>query len=1023
MKRKSILFGLVLAVFVGSFGISSAQTNANYQNKQLIEIGPDNVGGRVRSLIATTENDNMVLYAGGVAGGLFKSTSPRFSNTIGMWEYIPYKDADGKEITLPITDMVQTPDGKLYIATGEGFFEHGVTNVTMAPKGYGIFVYDPSNGSFQQMNATDPASHSEFSYINRLGFMAKDSCIYLYAGTNEGLYRWKIEENANGQQLPAATLVRAGAVQDIAINRQQNIAFFTSGREIYKVGNVTSQSAATLVADANTKFGTYASRIELDVNYSSNQLYIYAQVADEDGLLNGVYLTHDQQNWTKLTTSTITPFTTENPGHLSNAIAIDPYNHNRIIIGGATLWVGEGFMANSNYMWNKVSYSEYELNYGDYMSAVFYNSMFVHSGIHAIVPYIVDSANYYVEYFIVTDGGVYKTSSEFVSFSAMNKGLNAVQFNSIAVTPDGSLLGGAVNNAVTFIESRMDHNGGMYDSAWYDNAPTRMNHIANVLWQGSGADVAASMFQQVQPQSRRGIFVSSNGGQFGRSYKDYNDFTNTQTWTMGSHFVSYAMASGPEQPKYVLWETTNNTNWNDSITFTIDTLGEIRRGNETVPLSGDFEIQAGDVVMVPSLAHFSYPIYYTFPTGFVAKENMTHKIANPIANRLFITGFDGRGRAHVMMNCTPTDFRCVYDTAAADMSQMNWITVYKNNHGYRIDNIAVSNDADAIFVNVYDTASNTSAIYRVRGLSKSDVNYFNTMNLELSFENEEVNNVRTTIYDTIKNGSEFRFDRPITSMSYDKREGRDVLIITFGSFEGETANMAIVNNASSDNYTFRMTPVAKDDFTANDPVYSALVEITTGDVFVGTEKGVYKSTASNLYAGNATWEEYGSFRGVPVKSIIQQTSCLPTQHFDMHTGINTETYVFAKTKYPYAIYFGTYGRGIFMDSSYVTDHENEIVDRDFWTGITNVSRGENSVRVYPNPAADHATLDITLTNDANTIVKIYDIGGRVVYSQNLGRRAAGNYTHKIDCSNFMRGMYLVNIVTGQQTATSKLIVK
>ncbi len=1022
MKRKNVLFGLVLAVFVGSLSISSAQTNANYQNEQLIEIGPDNVGGRARTLIVSNEANGSVLYTGGVAGGLYKYAT-------GMWEYIPYTEGENenkKEITLPITDMVQTPDGKIFIATGEGFFEHGVTNVMMAPKGQGLLVYNPADGSFIKMNSTNPANYSEFSYINRLAFMAKNDTMYLYVATNEGLYRWKFAESTCGLQLDAQKdTVHTGAVQDIAINSQQNIAFFTAGDKIYKVGNVTAEFDETVVADAYMKFGTRASRIELDVNYSSNRLYLYAQVAGEDSLLNGVYLTHDQQNWTKLTTSTITPFTKSTPGHLSNAIAIDPYNHNRIIIGGATLWIGEGFVANSNYMWNKVSYSEYELNGGNYMGAVYFNTMFVHSGIHAIVPHITDSANYQVAYYIVTDGGIFKTSDNFATFVSLNKGFNTTQFNSIAVTPDGSLLGGAVNNAVPFIESRMDHNGGTFDSAWYDNAPNRINHVANILWMGSGADVASSMFQQVMPQSRRGIFVSSNGGQFGRAYSDYSDFTNTQTWTMGSYFVSYNMANGPEQPKYVLWETTNNTNWNDSITFTIDTLGEIQRDGKTIPLSGDFRIQAGDVLMVPSLAHFSYPIHYSFPSSFVVKDNMTHKIANPIANRIFITGYDSRGRAQVMMNCTPTDYRCVYDTSmASSQVQMNWVVLYKNNHGYRIDNIAVSNDADAIFINVYDTASNTSAIYRMRGLSGSDVNDFATLNRELNFESENLTTVRTTVYDTIKNGSEFRFDRPITSMSYDKREGSDVLIITFGGFDGETANMAIVNNASKENYTFSMTPVVKDDFTANDPIYSALVDVSGHNtIFVGTEKGVYKANVIDLYGGHATWTEHGAFRGVPVKSIVQQTACLPSQHFDMHVGINTETYVFAKTKYPYAIYFGTYGRGIFMDMSYVTDTVNEIVDTNYWTGITNVDRGSNSVRVYPNPATYSTTLDITLTNDANTIVKIYDISGRVVYSQNLGRRAAGNYLHKIDCSNFMRGMYLVNVVTGQQTATSKLIVR
>ena len=146
-----------------------------------------------------------------------------------------------------------------------------------------------------------------------------------------------------------------------------------------------------------------------------------------------------------------------------------------------------------------------------------------------------------------------------------------------------------------------------------------------------------------------------------------------------------------------------------------------------------------------------------------------------------------------------------------------------------------------------------------------------------------------------------------------------------------------------------------------------------------------------------------------------------------HDGVSEVPYVFPRTKYAYAMYFGTYGRGIFMDSTYVTDHTNEIVDPEDYLGelsiptIANV--GDNAVRFYPNPAVDNATMELTIAKAGNAVVRIYDLSGKVVYTENLGHMSEGVHTRTIDCQKLMNGMYLVNVVVGGQKATSKLIVR
>ena len=57
---------------------------------------------------------------------------------------------------------------------------------------------------------------------------------------------------------------------------------------------------------------------------------------------------------------------------------------------------------------------------------------------------------------------------------------------------------------------------------------------------------------------------------------------------------------------------------------------------------------------------------------------------------------------------------------------------------------------------------------------------------------------------------------------------------------------------------------------------------------------------------------------------MQQTKEYGVRRAITHTGITENKYLFAKSKWPNAIYFGTYGRGIFLDMTYVTDTVNEI---------------------------------------------------------------------------------------------------
>ena len=1059
MKSKKLLIGLIVAAFVGGAHIATAQPKANFQNN-LIEIGPDNVAGRIRAIVVDeSDPTHSTLYAGGVAGGLFKKVGDT------CWQFIPCYLND-RQFTLPISCMVQLPNHNLLIGTGEGFVEeHGILTERMSPRGSGVFVYNAITGHFRQLQSTDPSLYPEWSYVNRLAYMQPegDTNMYVYAATNEGLYRWKVSA-MNPSWSTQPTLVQTGKFMDIVMLPLDNMAYASAEGKLYRIGNVSGQSAAVDITTSNSAFAN-SSRIELagttvyewDETHGDNRYntYLYAVVVNNDGLLEGVYLTKDQMNWSKLTTSTTVPFTSENPGTLNVSIAISNASVKSIFVGGATLWQGTGYVANSNYQWIKTSYSEGELNGGNYMGTVYSTPIFLHSGIHQILPtwkLNEDGDTLWTTYY-ATDGGIYEdyapgldpTAIGFGMFRSVNKGLNTVQYNHIAVSPDGSVVGGAIDNSCPFIQSRNAHDGAVTSATWYDdNEGSILNHMGSILWTGNGGDVAASQFQQILPFTRRNLFLSCEPGHFyyngrdgvtpaasyGRGCTDYADYTNTQTWTTGDGFISNTITTTNFIPKMDLWETTNNTIWNDSITFTIDTNLTYIHNGQVTPLTGSTQIVSGDQILVASKPNFEYPFYYTFNSSFVVKNKMTHTVPNKVVSRMIVTGRHATlGSGMVFLTVTPNYYRNVWSYAESNSATANlmlWGTLFQADAGYSVGDVAFSRDGKNVYIAVSNDSTGKSFLFRIWDYTKANANNPKTMASQIRFQKDNPDypeNPRITHYDTIFAADGNWFNRPITSIVVDPREGQDNVILTFGKYNNGDPNMVYISNAgdpSKRTVTNLSVVNAANGMSETDPVYSAIVECTTGAIFAGTEKGVYTSTSTT----NPVWNEFGAFAGVPVTSIVQQTKALPRTTYMAREGVKDVKYLFAKTKYPYAIYFGTYGRGVFMDTTYVTDHVAEISDPEDWNvGITTVDKGDNKISIYPNPAIDNATLELTVVDAGNAVMKIYDINGKLIYSERMGNLNEGLHRYSIDCSKFQHGIYLMNVTIGNYTATSKLIVR
>ena len=1050
MKIRKVLFSLFGGLFVAMAGVSMAQSA---MGSKIVEIGPDNVGGRVTSMIIDkSDSTNQTIYAGAASGGLYVRNNAELNN---LWNYVPCV-IDGEEVILPISCMVQGPDNMIYIGTGEGRFPQGLKEQpSFSPIGRGIYRFNPADQSFTLIPTTEVlGSNTDFSAINKLAVYVKDGVTYLFAATETGLFRWEIRNESDWESRASYSAVFSGEhVMDLAVVGDYNMLYFSTINKLYRIGNISGNSDPVDVSSTNpSMIPSNTSRIYLAVS-PQNASYVYAMVVDNYGRLHGVYLTKNQSTWTVLTTSTTDPFTFS--GGLScGAIMVDPYNPSKVYIAGSSVWVGEGFVDGALYQWTKASSSEYEYGSGNYMGVIFSDAAFVHSGINEIV---YADGPYSTQYFIATDGGVFMTDNGFNTYVNINRGLNIARINGLAVSIDGSVLAGANNSANLFVESRMGHSGGHRDSTWYDpNTSVNTNHMANIIWKGSGGQVAASMFQQYAPTTRRTIFTSAGGGQYGRAYSDYSDYTNTQTWTADASFMGTEANNGNAVAAMALWETKKNTEIEDYISFGLDTLGIfffegertrtvqyldsvtntykereiILHGFDTMFVGNT--IKAGDSIWVPSAGHADYPFAYVFEEDHVVTPESRFTTINPIQNRLFVskiytdnTAMVPFSRQSLAMTWMPSDFRKVEGTS----NPMYWANLYTfdqlNNPGQEINAIAVSNDGDCAIFALNDIANGTSRIIRIKGIT-TNVDYsadINAITTQLSYGRGKFDNDSSTVVcDTlIFNGSDV-IGRVISSLTFDPHEGTDRVVVTFeGYIPFINNNVMSIENASSANYTF-----VNKSLPSTIPAYAAMVEYTTGNVYVGTEEGIFVAEADDFNDADTivAWTTYGNFKGVPVTSIIQQTKDLPQMSFLGHTGINPEKYVFPRTKYPYAIYIGTYGRGIFMDSTYVTNHENEIVDSEYYIGVPVInSIGANTVKVYPNPASGRANLELNINQAGNAQLTIFDLSGKMVRSEILGKLAEGEYVRTLDLQNLPQGMYLINVRVGKNAVASKLIVR
>jgi hypothetical protein len=502
MKLRKILLMTV-------FAFSSLSLLA--QSSEWVKLGPDNIGGRVRSVIFDRYNNN-VMYAGGVAGGFFISVNNGLN-----WQEIQLDSGDNASVA--VTAICQADDGTIYVGTGESYYNAvsspGISNDISGMLGNGIYkldnwsnlnwtaslatdeekyAYVKANMHFVSLLATRPVKYDvnhEWTYVNDLAFVNGKIFAALaksFKYSDDGGVTWQ-NITISGNGITASTQV---FVNDIKVNKNGRVAIAygiasgsVGGESVsdYRVAINSSDNPLIFIDKLNsTEVNSSSPLGRTEMAFGINNPNILYVVCANSTMYQGgaglslsillnVYRTRDLDNvhWTCATASSESFGTSMNT---SMSIFVDDRgSFEKIYVGGDKLWYGfdnnstngEGLYYWTNETINATDYggnaaSEYPLAY---RNSGYFTSKNIHNILIKDNPQSVEDSNMMV---IATDGGVYiyhkqitydPLKPEYV-WELSAKGMNNAQLYDVSVATDGSVFGAAKSNSIVYIPKTQD---------------------------------------------------------------------------------------------------------------------------------------------------------------------------------------------------------------------------------------------------------------------------------------------------------------------------------------------------------------------------------------------------------------------------------------------------------------------------------------------------------------------------------------------------------------------------------------
>ncbi|NOX18389.1 MAG: T9SS type A sorting domain-containing protein [Chlorobi bacterium] len=388
-------------------------------------LGPGNIGGRIRSIIIRPTDVSNILV-GGVSGGVWKTTDGGSSWTA--------KNDDGDPIA--ISCMVNDGD-VVYAGTGEGW------NNTDAVYGGGIWKSTDFGENWTLLTSTLSNSGWDFKNVKQLridpsGNIYAVTKAYNYKGgvgnyySYGGLYK-STDGGSSWTKINSSSTNYYNATDVIPIS-SSIILFATYAGGIFRTTDGGTNWSQVTSGLPSTDFNRIA--MTQDPNSSSTVFAVFSSGTYTSPYygLRGIYKSTDNgATWSELTrpgtlASTGGRTYLNKQGWYGNVIAVDPFNSSNIYVGG----VDDMKSTDGGSSWNQLTYW-----------STYYNTPYVHADHHAIVfdPGTADIV------YDGNDGGIYKSIDGGSSWTALNNGLEITQYYGGAVSASGTVyMGGTQDN-------------------------------------------------------------------------------------------------------------------------------------------------------------------------------------------------------------------------------------------------------------------------------------------------------------------------------------------------------------------------------------------------------------------------------------------------------------------------------------------------------------------------------------------------------------------------------------------------
>ena len=1066
MKSRKLLLSLAVFFLVGAFVPTKASSlmysegegeDNQPEARGWVSIGPDNVAGRVRAIMFDKYNDG-VMYAASVGGGLYVSV-----NNGANWKEIDFSNGE----CYAATALAQGDDGAIYVGTGEGYYSdmfsgqnnrksglpgNGVYRVSFGVQNWAAglasdadkYNYISTNSESTLISGTQPTKYDfthEFCYVNDLAFVAGK---LLIATKNGGLKVW------DGSNLSTISIDGSSTVNvtDVKVNRDNKVAIAYDAGTTFKValsntaftqeGNIPAFTSI-LAPQGEDAYG----RIELTFGMKNNNM-LYALVSNYMyGNLQGVYKADVNAE-----SVTFGPKMTSNNLYIGSAmdeamtIAVNDLEEEYIYIGCENLQ--RLFDANSA----DVFYAEQQT----YTTAGRNSGMFVAPGMHAILfkenPQTTEDS---LAIYVATDAGVYvfgKDATQTYSWQAANKGLKSSQYYNVAAAADGSVMGAAQSNAITYIANPSLDTEKSADIVWSPNSPGYTSYMAQTDRDGvdysftmdaqTGSNVASSAIYRTKPNVRKPYILMRSYNGLTRTYSDNNDYNeiNDQTWHFGNGEamlmnpqMSTEMGAAPFVAPMVYWESFNAPEAirdTVSLQFVVTSndlsIGATRiiRGDEVIRFVAGTELKDGDKVLVESNS-LDYPFLYTLtaerfgttPEGnldFAPMGDTAILVPSPIKSRLFVATSNGVYACDEIMNFTKTYYR--------GATGLPWARVFNVNGGsgsaqdlYRnpVHAMAASADGNSLLLSVDHLGTGETDLLRVSGLATDTVDLGNVATGGFTGSFTDPNKFRL---DTLAT-----FNRTISSIAYEANS--DVAYITFSGYNPSEVNAKRVSGLLGDVASVQFEDIALPATDGSDvkPVHSILLDAFSNKAYIGSDDGLYET--ANRNAASITWNKVSDFPSVPVYDLYQQTSNLPYFEYLSYLNNNATENAFEGTKYVGAIYAATYGKGLFMYRDELQSPMDTVS-----VGLADMpAQTVAQMNLCPNPAANNTVLNYSLATSSKVVMNIFDMNGRLVSSLDKGMQSSGSHSQIIDLRSMEKGVYMIQVVTNGAVKTAKLIVQ